>query len=106
MTARHAAIAEIAKHRVAKTQDYLADAGADIYGDYVFNEGAQRQYLAKPIFAQAAPDDRRPRAVRPGDRRRRRARREGVGAGPRRDPLHALVRADDRARPPRSTTRS
>src|SRR6478609_4050994 len=52
MTARHAAIAEIAKHRVAKTQDYLADAGADIYGDYVFNEGAQRQYLAKPIFAK------------------------------------------------------
>jgi glutamine synthetase len=52
MTARHAAIAEIAKHRVAKTQDYLEDAGADIYGDYVFNEGAQRQYLAKPIFAK------------------------------------------------------
>ncbi len=52
MTARHAAIAEIAKHRVAKTQDYLADAGADIYGDYVFNELAQRQYLAKPIFAK------------------------------------------------------
>src|SRR3954466_175865 len=52
MTARQAAISEIATHRVAKTQDYLADAGADIYGDYVFNEGAQRQYLAKPIFAK------------------------------------------------------
>src|SRR3954471_23350841 len=50
MTARQAAIAEIAKHRVAKTQDYLKDAGADIYGSYVFDEGAQRQYLAKPIF--------------------------------------------------------
>ncbi|MFL5673395.1 MAG: glutamine synthetase III [Chloroflexota bacterium] len=52
MTARQAAIAEIAKHRVAKTQDYLKDAGADIYGSYVFDEGAQRQYLAKPIFAK------------------------------------------------------
>ena len=50
MIARHQAIAEIASHRVAKTQDYLQDAGADIYGQYVFNEGAQRQYLAKPIF--------------------------------------------------------
>ena len=36
--------------RVAKTQDYLEDAGADIYGQYVFHEAAQRQYLAKPIF--------------------------------------------------------
>ena len=50
MTARQAAIAEIATHRVAKTQDYLKDAGADIYGSYVFDEGAQQQYLAKPIF--------------------------------------------------------
>jgi hypothetical protein len=30
MTARQAAISEIAKHRVAKTQGYLEDAGADI----------------------------------------------------------------------------
>ncbi|MFL5678252.1 MAG: glutamine synthetase III, partial [Chloroflexota bacterium] len=52
MTARQAAISEIATHRVAKTQDYLKDAGADIYGSYVFDEGAQRQYLAKPIFAK------------------------------------------------------
>src|SRR6478609_5127226 len=52
MTARQAAISEIAKHRVAKTQDYLKDAGADIYGSYVFDEVAQRQYLAKPIFAK------------------------------------------------------
>ena len=50
MTARTTAISDIAAHRVAKTQDYLADAGADIYGQYVFHEGAQRQYLAKPIF--------------------------------------------------------
>ena len=27
-----------------------SDAGADIYGQYVFDEVAQRQYLAKPIF--------------------------------------------------------
>src|SRR6188768_1558997 len=50
MTARQAAISDIAKHRVAKTQDFLKDAGADIYGSYVFDEVAQRQYLAKPIF--------------------------------------------------------
>ncbi len=50
MTARQSAISEIATHRVAKTQDYLKDAGADIYGSYVFDEGAQQQYLAKPIF--------------------------------------------------------
>ncbi len=50
MTARQAAISEIATHRVAKTQDYLEDAGADIYGTYVFHEGAQREYLAKPIY--------------------------------------------------------
>ena len=50
MTARQHALAGVATQRVAKTQDYLEDAGADIYGQYVFNEGAQRQYLAKPIF--------------------------------------------------------
>ena len=50
MTARQDAISEIASHRVAKTQDYLEDAGADIFGQYVFHEGAQSQYLAKPIF--------------------------------------------------------
>src|SRR5436190_14161877 len=50
MTARQSAISEIATHRVAKTQDYLEDAGADIFGQYVFHERAQQQYLAKPIF--------------------------------------------------------
>ena len=50
MTAREDAISEIATHRVAKTQGYLEDAGADIYGEYVFDEGSQREYLAKPIF--------------------------------------------------------
>ncbi len=50
MTARQTAISGIATHRVAKTQDYLEDAGADIFGQYVFHEGAQSQYLAKPIF--------------------------------------------------------
>src|SRR5262245_53709805 len=50
MTARQNALAAVATHRVTPTQDYLRDAGADIYGQYVFHEGAQRQYLAKPIF--------------------------------------------------------
>jgi glutamine synthetase len=52
MTARQRAIAAIAAHRVTPTQDYLAHAGEDIYGSYVFHEGAQRQYLAKPIFGR------------------------------------------------------
>ena len=50
MTAREIAISGIATHRVAKTQDFVEHAGADIYGQYVFHEDAQRQYLAKPIF--------------------------------------------------------
>jgi glutamine synthetase len=50
MIARSTAISAIASHQVAKTQDYLADAGADIFGQYVFNDVAQRQYLAKPIY--------------------------------------------------------
>ena len=50
MTARHRAIETISNHKVAATQNYLEHAGADIYGQYVFHEGAQRDYLAKPIF--------------------------------------------------------
>jgi glutamine synthetase len=50
MTARHKAIETISNHRVASTQKYLEYAGADIYGQYVFHETAQREFLAKPIF--------------------------------------------------------
>jgi glutamine synthetase len=50
LTARKKAIAAIAGHKVASTQDYLEHAGQDIYGEYVFGEAAQRQYLAKPVF--------------------------------------------------------
>ena len=50
MTARSRAIETIASHRVDSTEQYLEFAGADIYGEYVFHEAAQRQYLAKPIF--------------------------------------------------------
>ena len=50
MTARHTAIAEIAGHQVAGTQDYTEHAGEEIFGEYVFHEIAQRQYLPKPIF--------------------------------------------------------
>jgi glutamine synthetase len=50
MTARQTAIAAIANHRIASTQDYLEHAGQAIYGEYVFHEDAQREYLAKPIF--------------------------------------------------------
>ena len=50
MTARQTAIAAIATHKVASTQDHLGQAGQDIYGQYVFHEDAQREYLAKPIF--------------------------------------------------------
>ncbi len=50
MSARQSAIATIAGHRVASTQKYLEHAGEAIYGQYVFHEEAQREYLAKPIF--------------------------------------------------------
>ncbi len=50
MSARHTAIAAIANHKVASTQDYLEHAGQAIYGQYVFGEDAQREYLAKPIY--------------------------------------------------------
>ena len=50
MTARSTAIAAIASHQVASTQNYQEDGGADIYGAYVFGEEVQRQYLAKPVF--------------------------------------------------------
>ena len=49
MTARRRAIETIANHRVASTENFLEAAGADIYGQYVFHDAAQRQYLAKPI---------------------------------------------------------
>jgi glutamine synthetase len=52
VSSRQSALSAIANHRVAKTQDYLEHAGAEIYGQYVFGEDAQRQYLAKPIFAK------------------------------------------------------
>jgi glutamine synthetase len=50
MTARQRAIEAISNRKVASTQDYLEHAGQDIYGQYVFGEAAQRQYLAKPVF--------------------------------------------------------
>ncbi len=52
MTARNTAIAEIASHRVASTQKFLEHAGQAIFGQYVFHEAAQREYLAKPIFSK------------------------------------------------------
>ncbi|MFP5341992.1 MAG: glutamine synthetase III [Candidatus Limnocylindria bacterium] len=50
MSARRDAVAAIASHRVAATQKFLEHAGEDIYGQYVFHDVAQRQYLAKPIY--------------------------------------------------------
>jgi glutamine synthetase len=50
MTARQTAIATIANHKIASTQDYLENAGEAIYGQYVFHEEAQREFLAKPVF--------------------------------------------------------
>ena len=96
MTARQTAVAAIAGHKVASTQDYLEHAGQEIYGQYVFHEDAQREFLAKPIFKKLRRSIDGSRAVRPGDRRRGRPRREGMGDGARRHPLHPLVRADDR----------
>jgi len=51
MTARQKAIAAISNHKVASTENYLENAGEDIYGEYVFGEAAQRldrHWEAKP----------------------------------------------------------
>ncbi len=50
MTARQKAIEAISTLKVASSQNYLEHAGEDIYGQYVFSENAQRQYLAKSVF--------------------------------------------------------
>ncbi len=50
MTARQQAIEAIACRKSASTQNYLEHAGEDIYGQYVFGEAAQREFLAKPVF--------------------------------------------------------
>src|SRR5436190_7052627 len=50
MTARDKAIDGIARQQVAPTTDYTEHAGEEIFGEYVFHETAQRQYLPKPIF--------------------------------------------------------
>ena len=50
MTARTTAIEAISNHRVASTHDYLEHAGEEIYGSYVFDEVAKRQYLPKQIL--------------------------------------------------------
>jgi len=52
LSARQSAASAISSHRVASTQDFLEHAGAEIYGQYVFGEAVQRQYLAQPIFAK------------------------------------------------------
>ena len=95
MSARQTAIAAIATRRVAPTTDFMEHAGEEIYGEYVFHETAQRQYLAKPIFRRLRRTIDGLEPFDPGDRRRRRARREGMGDVPRGDALHPLVRADD-----------
>ena len=96
MTARQTAISEIATHRVAKTQDYLEHAGADIYGQYVFDEDAQRQYLAKPIFQKLRRtiDGHEPFDPAIVDAVAHGVKEWALAHG--RHPLHALVRADDR----------
>jgi glutamine synthetase len=50
VTARQQAIEAIACRKSASTQNYLEHAGEDIYGQYVFGEAAQREFLAKPVF--------------------------------------------------------
>ena len=50
MTARTSAIATISNYDTAGNQEYLVSAGEAIYGEYVFDERVQREYLPKPIF--------------------------------------------------------
>ena len=96
MTSRQKAIEAISNHKVAATQDYLEHAGEEIYGSYVFDEVIQRQYLPKPIFKRLRRTIEGLEPFDCGDRRRGGAWGQGVGPVPRGDPLHPLVRADDR----------
>ena len=96
MTARHEAIADIAAHRVAKTQDYLEARRGRHLRPVRVPRGGPAPVPRQADLPEAPPHHRRARAVRSSHRRRRRAWREGMGARPRGHPLHALVRADDR----------
>jgi len=50
MSARQSAIGAISNQTVGSTEDFLEHAGAEIFGQYVFNDVAQRKYLARPIY--------------------------------------------------------
>ena len=50
MTARKQAVAAIATHKVASTENYLEHAGEDIYGSYIFGDDAQKEYLPKQVY--------------------------------------------------------
>ena len=50
MTARKQAVAAIATHKVASTENYLEHAGEDIYGSYVFGDDAQKEYLPRQVY--------------------------------------------------------
>ena len=64
MTARTSAIEAISTHEVAGNQEYLEHAGEAIYGEYVFDERAQREYLAEAHLQAAAAHDRGPGTLR------------------------------------------
>ena len=50
MTARKQAVAAIATHKVASTENYLEHAGEDIYGSYIFGDDAQKEFLPKHVY--------------------------------------------------------
>ena len=50
MTARQKAIEAISNRKVASTQNYMDNAGEDIYGSYVFGDDAQKEYLPRQVY--------------------------------------------------------
>ena len=105
----HSASARSQEHLVASRPRALGRSRGPAAGD-LRQAGIQRLRAAPAPDAARVPgasqDDRTRRGTRLADRRRGRGRDEGLGRRARRDPLHALVPADDRALRPKSTTRS
>ena len=68
----------------------------EIFGSMVFGDAVMRREASEGYIQVSEKDHRRRKRARHIGRERRGERDEGLGARKRRDPLHALVPADDR----------
>ena len=94
---RHEAIQAIAttEHQLNRV-NFKETHIKDLFGVNVFNEEVQRAAAAQAGLQGPAEDHQAGRAARPGHRRRRRHRHEGLGHREGRHPLHPPVPAHDR----------